>query len=108
MNETSPTRNTLRKCAVSGAIWFTLIAAPVSFFLLMFGFSYEPNSRQQLAMGILTLLSFPSILVLGPLEDLGIFPDVLVIGLMFPINGACWGCVYWCWLRYRHRARRRG
>jgi hypothetical protein len=105
LNDTSPTRTSLRKCVVSGAIWFIVVAVPVSFFLLLYGFSYDPNPRQQLAIGILAVLSFPSILILGPLEDLGILSDDLLMMMAFPLNGAFWGCVYWCWFRYRHRVR---
>jgi hypothetical protein len=107
LNDTLPTRTSLKKCALSGAIWFTLVMVPVSFFLLSYGFSYDPNPRQQLAMGILAVLSFPSILVLGPLEDLGIIADDLLIVMAFPLNGAFWGCVYWYWLRYRHHLRQK-
>ena len=107
MNETFVTRSSLSKCAALGAIWFTVIGVPVSFLLLMYGFSYDPNARQQIAMGILALLSFPSILVLGPPEDLGIIADDLLLLLAFPLNGASWGCVYWYWSKYRHHARRK-
>jgi hypothetical protein len=101
LDKYSPTRKSLRRFAVTGAIWFTLIAAPVSFFLLMHGFSYNPDAGQKFAMGILAVLSFPSVFVLGPLEDLSIIPAELLVLMAFPLNGAFWGCVYWYWLRYR-------
>jgi hypothetical protein len=98
----------LKKFAVSGAIWFTLVTVPVSFFLLMYGFSYDPHPRQQLAMGVLAVFSFPSIFVLGPLEDLDIIPFDLLIAMAFPLNGAFWGCVCWYGLRsWRHVRQKR-
>ena len=72
----------------------------------MYGFSYDPNPRQQLAMGIIAILSFPSILVMGPLEDLGIVPESLLMLSAFPLNGAFWGCVYWYWFKYRRHVKR--
>ena len=100
---TEQSRKSLRKFAVSGAIWFTLIGLPVSLLLLMFGFSYDPSPLQGLAMGILAIISFPSIIVLGPLEDLDIIPFGLLVAMAFPLNGAFWGCVYWFCLKYLRR-----
>ena len=92
-------RGSLKAFAIAGAVLFTLIVLPVSYILLMYGFSYEPEPSQELAMATLVAINLPAVILLAFSEDFtpssGSLFDVLVL-IMFPLNGAFWGCM--CWL----------
>ena len=99
-------RKSSKAFAIAGAILFTLIVAPVSYFLLIYGFSYEPETSQKLAIRALFVINFPAILPLAFLDDFIPSSEALfnlLVLIMFPLNGAFWGWVFWLVWRYRQR-----
>lgn len=87
---------------VAGAIFFSILVAPLSLFLLDYGFCYSCSSGQNSAMAVLIAINLPMVIPMALAN-----PDSEVImALMFPLNGAFWGCVVWLVWSYRQKKKK--